>query len=95
MTIPYATQALSKTNQVVRTGTCPEHEAKSTLYLGAENYNTTIAWKFRCKKPLHPHTFINYADRSAPKSTEEVALWMENQRMSKVLSFDKNKRTKR
>lgn len=95
MPLPYAKQTLSSTDKVVREGICPEHEKSSRLFIGVVDYNTTVAWQFKCKQNLHPHMFVNYADRGSPKTREEAIEWMKNQKMARIQSLDVNKKRKK
>jgi hypothetical protein len=91
--LPYATQTLSSKNKIVRQGTCPDH-GKSSKYVGVQAHNQTLVWVFKCKEK-NGHTFINYADRNAPKTDEGINEWIARQQELRVESLDRNKRTKK
>lgn len=94
MTIPYASQSLNSKDKIVRTGVCPDHQKQSSKYIGVQGYNTTLAWVFKCQEK-NGHTFVNYADRSAPTTEVEMKEWMEKQLRARIDSFDKNRSTKK
>src|SRR5688572_28141962 len=101
MNLPYAVQTLNKSNLLERKGTCPEHNKTSTKYRGEQpelDGNKTY-WAFLCDytkgKGSRGHIFINIIPRNVPRTQEELEEWTKKELMNKIVTFDKNKRTKR
>lgn len=83
---PPAHQELKVTaagNEVVRRwAICPEHEQRSSQFLGPD----TEGWLFRCLGTRdHPsHQFHAAPDRTAPSDTAGVEEWMKKQRARRL-----------
>lgn len=82
-TIPQAIQILTRTNKVQRTGWCPAHGNRSSIWLGVQPnlLDETTLWIFLCRLTDHAaHHFSNTPASGAPTKADEVQVWVEEQK---------------
>jgi hypothetical protein len=82
VTLPKATQELTRTDAIRRWAICPVHGQRSSAYQGVED----TGWRFSCQATAHhtKHFFYAAPDRTAPRTAEEVGEWMERMRARRV-----------
>ena len=71
-----ATQALTPKNKVTRYAICPDHETRTSLYIGPQESDEDgkVYWLFKCRGK-GGHQFLAIPDRTAPKNVEQVQGW--------------------
>ncbi len=88
--LPRATQSLTPKDVVQRYAVCPDHNKRSSEYMGPGQLDGgRVTWKFRCtakrtNKDRADHIFPALPDRTAPKTSEESVEWMNKQRLARV-----------
>lgn len=85
---PKATQCLSPAGLVQRQAECSTHHKLTSEFIGPSSADREV-WLFRCtakrtNKDKADHLFAAHPDRSAPKTPEEVAVWLVAQRAAKA-----------
>lgn len=89
LALPQAVQTLNSKDKVERKAFCPVHEVWSSAsngFLGPVEYLGKKVWEFKCS--YLPHKFYAIPDRTAPKTTEEVALWIQKQQLARLQKLE-------
>lgn len=80
---PQAIQVLSKAGKIQRTGWCPTHSNRSSIWLGVQPnlLDESSLWVFLCRLAGHAaHHFSNTPANGAPTKADEVQEWIDQQK---------------